>query len=113
MPEALWFTEDEAACRRIGEYGAAVARVLIDAPACPAITINQRSQPMTLRAPAGTIALRPTPSAPADSKPAEFPLLTCEAPLPAGATSASVLGHRLPLPKAASSAVFPVISTFR
>jgi len=84
----------------IGEYGAAVARVLIDAPACPEIVLNQRAQPMALRAPAATIALRPTPSAPADSKPAEFPLLTCEATLPAGATSATVLGHRLPLPKA-------------
>lgn len=84
----------------LGEYGAAVARVLIDAPACPAIVINQHSQPMQLRAPAQTIALRPTPSAPADSKPAEFPLLTCETALPAGTTSASVLGRALPLPKA-------------
>lgn len=84
----------------LGEYGAAVARVLIDAPACPEITINQRQQQMTLRAPAETIALRPTPSGPADSKPAEFPLLTCEAPLPADTASASVLGRHLPLPKA-------------
>ncbi|MRW86910.1 metallophosphoesterase [Pseudoduganella sp. FT26W] len=84
----------------LGEAGAAVARVLIDAPACPAIELNQRSQPMTLRAPAETIPLRSTPSAPADSKPAEFPLLTCEAALPAGTTSARVLGRTLPLPKA-------------
>ena len=84
----------------LGEAGAAVARVLIDAPACPAIELNRRSQPMTLRAPAETIPLRSTPSAPADSKPAEFPLLTCEAALPAGTTSASVLGRTLPLPKA-------------
>jgi hypothetical protein len=84
----------------LGENGAAVARVLIDAPACPAIEIDQRSQAMTLRAPAATIPLRGTPSAPADAKPAAFPLLTCEAPLPAGAASASVLGRALPLPKA-------------
>jgi hypothetical protein len=84
----------------LGEYGAAVARVLIDAPACPAIVLDQRSQPMTLRAPAQTIALRPTPSAPADSKPAAFPLLTCEATLPAGTVKATVLGRALPLPKA-------------
>ncbi|MYM82535.1 metallophosphoesterase [Duganella sp. FT50W] len=84
----------------VGEYGAAVARVLIDAPACPAIVLNQRSQPMTLRAPAETIPLRSTPFAPADSKPAAFPLLTCEASLPAGVTSASVLGRALPLAKA-------------
>lgn len=85
----------------LGEYGAAVARVLIDAPGCPDIVLNQRAQPMTLRAPAETIALRPTASAPADARPAAFPLLTCEAPLPAGTASASVLGRHLPLPKAA------------
>jgi hypothetical protein len=84
----------------LGENGAAVARVLIDTPACPAIEIDQRTQAMALRAPAATLPLRATPSAPADSKPAAFPLLTCEAPLPAGAASASVLGRALPLPKA-------------
>lgn len=84
----------------LGEYGAAVARVLIDAPACPAIVLDQRSQPMTLRAPAQTIPLRPTPSAPADSKPAAFPLLTCEATLPTGTAKVTVLGRALPLPKA-------------
>ncbi|WP_343728243.1 metallophosphoesterase [Duganella sp.] len=84
----------------IGEYGAAVARVLIDAPTCPDIVLNQRSQPMTLRAPAQTIPLRTTPSVPADSKAADFPLLTCEAILPAGTSSARVLGRALPLPTA-------------
>jgi len=82
----------------LGEHGTAVARVLIDAPACPEIVIDQRPQAMALRAPAATLALRSTPSAPADSKPAAFPLLTCEAPLPASASHASVLGRALPLP---------------
>ncbi|MES2159938.1 MAG: metallophosphoesterase [Pseudomonadota bacterium] len=87
----------------LGEQGAAVARVLIAAPACPDIVIDQRPQPMALRAPAATLALRSTPSAPADSKPAAFPLLTCEAPLPAAGSysQASVLGRTLPLPTAA------------
>jgi hypothetical protein len=67
----------------LAEDGTAVARILIDTPACPDIVLNQRSQPMQLRAPAAAI-----------------PLLTCEAPLPAGVTSASVLGRSLPLPKA-------------
>ena len=84
----------------LGENGAAIARVLVDAPACPEIKLDDRSQPMTLRAPAATIALRGTPSAPADSRPAAFPLLTCEAVLPAATASASVYGRALPLPKA-------------
>ena len=86
----------------LGENGAATARVLIAAPGCPEILIGDRSLPMTLRAPAATIALRPTPSDPADSVPSVFPLRTCEAALPAATTAnlhASVLGRALPLPK--------------
>jgi len=86
----------------LGEGSAAVARVLIDAPACPDIVVDGRPLPMTLRAPAATVPLRPTASAPADSKPAAFPLLTCEAALPAGShVQASVLGRALPQPAAA------------
>ncbi len=79
----------------LGDQNAAVARVLIDAPACPAIVLDQRSLPMTARAPAQTVAARA-----ADARPTEFPLLTCEATLPAGLRSATVLGRALPLPKA-------------
>ncbi|TFW17085.1 metallophosphoesterase [Duganella callida] len=95
----------------MGEYGAAVARVLIDAPGCPEIEIDGRKQPMQLRAPAATIALRPTPSAPADSKPAEFPLLTCETALPRDAASARVLGRALPLPAAAPQRIVVIGDT--
>ncbi|WP_373989308.1 metallophosphoesterase [Duganella sp. BuS-21] len=95
----------------MGEYGAAVARVLIDAAACPEIVLDQRPQPMTLRAPAATIALRTTPFAPADSKPAEFPLLSCEATLPAGTASARVFGRALPLPKSAPQRIVVIGDT--
>lgn len=85
----------------LGEQGAASARVVINATTCPAITIDGRSQPMAVRALPATLTQRPTASKPEDSKPSSFPLLTCEAALPAGAASASVLGQALPLAKAA------------
>lgn len=84
----------------LGENGHATARVLIEAPACPAIDIDGNSGPMQLRAGAQTVAQRPTQSAPQDSKPSVFAPLTCEAALPAGAARASVLGRALPLPAA-------------
>ncbi|MYM97941.1 hypothetical protein GTP90_29245, partial [Rugamonas sp. FT81W] len=40
----------------LGEGGAAVARVLIDAPACPDIVVDGRPLPMALRAPAATMS---------------------------------------------------------
>jgi hypothetical protein len=83
----------------LGEQGAAVARVLTAAAACPALAIDGRAQAMAVRAPAATIAQRPTASAPADSKPSAFPVLTCEALLPAAVRSASVAGQALPLPR--------------
>ncbi|WP_328595624.1 metallophosphoesterase [Rugamonas rivuli] len=97
----------------LGEHGAAVARVLIAAPACPDIVIDQRPRPMALRAPAATVPLRPTPSAPADSKPAAFPLLTCEAQLPAAGSyaGASVLGRALPVPAAAPQRIVVIGDT--
>lgn len=84
----------------LGDQGA-VARVLIDAPACPAITVDGASATMRLRAGAASLAQRPTSSAPQDAKPSVFPLLTCEAALPAGAAVAKVLGRTLALPRAA------------
>lgn len=78
----------------LGEQGAAVARVLTQGAACPAITIDGRRAAMTARAPAG---LAP-PRAPGQSATA-FAVLACEAALPAGAASASVDGRALPLPR--------------
>ncbi|HEU4844961.1 MAG TPA: metallophosphoesterase [Burkholderiaceae bacterium] len=84
----------------LGEDGAAVARVLTQAPTCPAIVLDGVARPMTLRAAPATIAQRPTVSPPELSKPSVFDVRTCEAALPAGLAGASVLGQPLPLPHA-------------
>lgn len=84
----------------IGADGAAIARVLTPAPACPSIRFDQHSIAMTLRAPAQTIAQRLTASAPHDAKPSAFELLTCEARIPPGTLHASVDGRALALPRA-------------
>ena len=55
---------------------------------------------MTARAPAQMIAQRATVSPAANTKPSAFPVLTCEARIPAGTTQASVSGQPLPLPRA-------------
>jgi hypothetical protein len=83
----------------LGENGAAMARVLTAASACPAITIDRQTSAMQLRAGAGTLAQRPTASRPEDAKPSVFPLLTCDSAIPPGSTSASVLGRQLALPE--------------
>lgn len=79
----------------LGEQGAAVARVLTEGHACPAIVIDGRAFAMQVRAGPATAAPR-SPGA----RPAAFPVLACEAPLPAGAASATVAGAALALPKA-------------
>ncbi len=81
-----------------GERGIAMARVITDAASCPILNLDQGNVPMQLRAAAETIPLRATRSAPADSKPAAFPVLTCEAVIPDGTLSAAVYGQALPLP---------------
>ncbi len=83
----------------LGEDGVAVARVITVAPACPVIDIDGVASAMTVRAPPATIALRPTVSARAQSKPSAFPVLTCERSLPPGALRAGVGGHALPMPQ--------------
>lgn len=106
-PAAPGGAEDFASFVVLGPEGAAVARVLTAAPACPAIELDGRTQPMTLRAPAATLAPRRADAkaaakakAVAVAKAAAFPVLSCEAALPAGTASASVLGRALPLPRA-------------
>ena len=84
----------------LGEDGAPSARVITTAAECPTITVDGKSLASTPRAKAETVALRPTRSDPKDSKPSEYPVLTCEAALPKGALQASVGGHRLPVPVA-------------
>ena len=84
----------------LGDDGAAVARVMTAGAACPSIRLDQREVAMSVRAPAQTIAQRRTVSREQDSKPSAFPLLSCEARIPAGTAQASVSGHALPLPRA-------------
>jgi hypothetical protein len=82
-----------------GADGVAFVRVITEAKSCPAIAIDGHEQAMAVRAPAGSEPLRPTGSTPAKSKPSVFSVTSCEATLPAGAQSASILGRALPLPK--------------
>jgi hypothetical protein len=84
----------------LGENGTPVARVLTSAAACPSIRIDGSEVAMNLRAGAQTLPLRATRSAPSDSKPSAFPLLTCEKFIPPHTASISVGGQPLPLPVA-------------
>jgi hypothetical protein len=90
---------DFAAYVLLGEDGAASARVVLDAAACPAITVDGDRHAMAVRAAPATLPRRPNATK-SDAKPSAFPVLVCEAALPAGAASASVLGRALPLPRA-------------
>lgn len=91
---------DSTAFVVLGEQGVPVARVLTAASQCPLIRLDGHEVRMDVRVEAGTIPLRPTRSAPADSKPSVFPLTTCEKILPAHTLSASIDGRTLPLPVA-------------
>jgi hypothetical protein len=84
----------------IGEGGARIARVVTSAPQCPSVVLDSRAAPMSVRAPAETIPQRATISSVEDSKPSAFPVLTCEAIIPADVAAASVEGRPLPLPPA-------------
>ncbi|PRC90902.1 metallophosphoesterase [Solimicrobium silvestre] len=89
----------QAAWVVIGEQGQAVARVITRAAVCPVMQQDDTELPMQVRAASGTVAQRTTLSSTADSKPSEFPVLTCEAQLKSGVISASVAGKPLPVPK--------------
>ena len=79
--------------------GVSVARVLTAGAACPPIRLDGRDVAMSVRAAAATIAQRPTASPAPEAKPSAFPVLACEARIPAGTTQASVGGQPLPLPR--------------
>lgn len=112
-PRALAAQADpvEAAWTVLGPGGEAVARVVTSASACPEIRIDGRDLPMTPRAAAGTEPLRPTASRADLSKPSAFPVLTCEAAIPAGAAAASVAAHALPLPRAEAKRIVVIGDT--
>ena len=82
----------------MGDDGASVARVLTAGAACPPIRLDGRDVAMSVRAPAATIAQRPTVSPALETKPSAFPVLACEARIPADSVQASVAGQPLPLP---------------
>lgn len=77
-----------------------VARVATMSDSCPTLTVDGRTRPMTIRAPAATLPSRRTASAALDSKPASFPVTVCELTLPARARRARLGRRQLPLPPA-------------
>ena len=92
----------QAAWVVIGAQGQPVARVITTAPDCPALMLDGKGVAMQVRARPATLAQRPlnaASSAMSSEKPAQFPVLTCEAEIKPGVVSASVAGHKLPMPK--------------
>jgi len=89
----------ESAFVVMGPHDTSIARVITTERACPPITIDGASMPMARRAAPGTEPLRKTASASELSKPSAFPVMVCEASLPAGTGSAVVAGRVLPLPR--------------
>ncbi|MEO8103685.1 MAG: metallophosphoesterase [Betaproteobacteria bacterium] len=91
----------------LGENGTAWARTIQPAsPAppssavCPVITADGAMLTMRVRAAAATPARRPTARDGAQSKPAAFPVQTCELALPRGTRRATIGDLELRLPKA-------------
>ncbi|MGA7594801.1 MAG: metallophosphoesterase [Gallionella sp.] len=83
----------------LGENGTAIARAVTTDAQCPMIRIDGMKVQMNLRAAPAIEPLRPTRSAPADSKPSVFPVRTCEKSIPADTVQATIGELSLPLPK--------------
>ncbi len=79
----------------IGEDGAATARLITGAPSCPPLMVDNRSLPMRVRVPKSSVPARPGQA----HAPASSAMLTCEAPVAAGAVIAGVAGLALPVPR--------------
>ena len=79
--------------------GGAVARVIVAAAVCPALTVDGQTVPMMVRAAAMIVPQRPTASTPENSKPSAFPLAVCEGRLPPGARHAAIGGTPLAVPR--------------
>ncbi|MFZ6645164.1 metallophosphoesterase family protein [Undibacterium sp. TJN25] len=101
----------KAAWVELGADSQAIARAIVAADTCPAIRVDGTVQAMALRSGPSTSALRPTASAPEDSKPSAFPVASCEYKLPAKATAASIGSRRLPLPKASPQRIVILADT--
>jgi Calcineurin-like phosphoesterase len=67
----------------LGPDGAIIARAITQDAACPSVDFGNGAQMMQTRASAAQ----------------EYPVLTCEAPVPSQARSASIAGLELPLPR--------------
>ena len=84
----------------VGEDGQSIGRAIVNGPQCPTLVADGVPLRMTTRVSPETIAVRPTLSDPALSKPSSFPLLVCELPLATTVHEATVLGQQLALFKA-------------
>ena len=84
----------------LGEEGRPIARAITGDLDCPAIDFDGAAQPMEARARPVTVLPRPRAGL-GVTKPASFPVLTCEKAIPPGVQRASIGGRALPLPKAA------------
>lgn len=82
----------------LGENGVPVARLLTTDAQCPSIQFDGHEVQMDLRAAPASEPLRPTRSAPADSKPSDFPIRTCEKVIPPDTSKATIGELSLPLP---------------
>lgn len=95
----------------LGEQGQTVARAITTATACPVLLQDGVAQAMQQRAAPATVAQRKTASSAEDSKPSSFPVLTCEANLPAEVKVASIAGINLPLPKSSPQKIIVIGDT--
>ncbi|MEI9941960.1 MAG: metallophosphoesterase [Pseudomonadota bacterium] len=98
---------------QIGPNNQASARLITPNTTCPSITVDGTAHAMTVRSAPVTVPVRPTSTdttlaaaqSSTNSKASVFASTTCEYILPTGATSASVGGFALPVPKPAVNRV--------
>jgi hypothetical protein len=97
----------ESAWVEMGANNQAIARLITPYLVCPSMTVDGVTSAMTVRALPATLPIRTTSTdttlaaamTSGNSKPSVFTTTTCELLLPAGATTATVAGIKLPLPK--------------
>ncbi|BBB70141.1 phosphatase [Undibacterium sp. YM2] len=101
----------QAAWVVLGENGQAIARAVTTDNICPSLAQDGNMVAMNHRAGPSTLPLRKTASKPEDSKPSDFPVLTCEAPLLPTTKTASVGGRDLPIPKPVAQKIIVIGDT--
>lgn len=92
-----------------GEGNRAIARVITDAPACPALLIDGTPRGMVERVSPATYPARSGNGL--DGKEVAFPVRTCERTLPSTVTTLRVGAIDLPVPKAAIQRIVIVADT--